>query len=241
MIVSCEECGKKYQIDPAIIKGDEAKFECKICKNLVIVQKPAATEEAIVKDESTTAAAASAESESLDDLDIDPLADLGIEDIESQAAPVESQKIVDTPVVDKPRFGLTAKVIIQMLIVSLLPLLVYWGINFKQTNDRIRQDSQRLGNQITSGLASHVDEWIDKNVRVLQAFSKMPGMTSMDRLGQESILKTIQSEYPWMYLVFTTDTEGLNVARSDGKPLKDYSDRQYYQDAIANKGQPGRR
>ena len=61
-------------------------------------------------------------------------------------------------------------------------------------------------------------------------------MKAMDRLGQESILKSIQSEYPWMYLVFTTDTEGLNVARSDGKPLKDYSDRQYYQDAIANKG-----
>ena len=138
--------------------------------------------------------------------------------------------------VDKPRFGLTAKVILQMLIVSLLPLLIFWGINFKQTNDRIQQDTERLGQQITSGLAAHVDEWIDKNVRVLQAFSKMPGMKGMDRLGQEAILKTIQSEYPWMYLVFTTDTEGLNVARSDGKPLKDYSDRQYYQDAIANKG-----
>jgi methyl-accepting chemotaxis protein len=38
-----------------------------------------------------------------------------------------------------------------------------------------------------------------------------------------------------MYLVFTTDTKGMNVARSDQEQLKDYSDRQYFKDIIAGK------
>ena len=35
--VSCKECGKKYEIDPAQIKGTEAKFRCKSCNNMVVV------------------------------------------------------------------------------------------------------------------------------------------------------------------------------------------------------------
>jgi methyl-accepting chemotaxis protein len=57
----------------------------------------------------------------------------------------------------------------------------------------------------------------------------------MDREKQEQVLQAIQKEYPWMYLVFTLGADGMNVARNDGKPLKDYSDRQYYKDAIGGK------
>jgi methyl-accepting chemotaxis protein len=35
--------------------------------------------------------------------------------------------------------------------------------------------------------------------------------------------------------VFTLNPEGLNVARSDDKPLLDYSDRQYYKDVLSGK------
>jgi HAMP domain-containing protein len=40
MIVICEECGKKYQIDPAKIRGKQARFTCKSCGNPVTVFKP---------------------------------------------------------------------------------------------------------------------------------------------------------------------------------------------------------
>jgi methyl-accepting chemotaxis protein len=39
-----------------------------------------------------------------------------------------------------------------------------------------------------------------------------------------------------MYLVFTVGTDGVNVARNDDVPLKDYSDRQYYKDIMRGKG-----
>ena len=40
MIVFCEDCGKRYQIDPNKIKGKEAKFKCKSCNHIIEVKKP---------------------------------------------------------------------------------------------------------------------------------------------------------------------------------------------------------
>jgi methyl-accepting chemotaxis protein len=63
----------------------------------------------------------------------------------------------------------------------------------------------------------------------------MPAIQSMNRYEQEVLLKTVQKQYPWMYLVFTTDNFGMNIARNDGSDLRDYSDRQYVQDIMAGK------
>ena len=40
MIVICEECGKKYRIDPAKIKGTAASFKCRSCSHRIVVPKP---------------------------------------------------------------------------------------------------------------------------------------------------------------------------------------------------------
>jgi len=40
MIVICEECGKKYKIDPSKIKGKAARFKCKACNHVIEVKKP---------------------------------------------------------------------------------------------------------------------------------------------------------------------------------------------------------
>ena len=40
MIVICEDCGKKYRIEPERIKGDSARFKCKTCGHIIVVSKP---------------------------------------------------------------------------------------------------------------------------------------------------------------------------------------------------------
>ncbi len=40
MIVICEECGKKYRIDPTKIKGAAARFKCRVCAHMIMVSKP---------------------------------------------------------------------------------------------------------------------------------------------------------------------------------------------------------
>lgn len=43
MIVICEDCGKKYRIDPAKIPTKGAKFKCKACSHVITVSKPPET------------------------------------------------------------------------------------------------------------------------------------------------------------------------------------------------------
>ena len=51
MIVICEECGKKYRIDPSKIKGAAARFKCRVCTHMIMVSKPqAATAESSTVD-----------------------------------------------------------------------------------------------------------------------------------------------------------------------------------------------
>ena len=122
-----------------------------------------------------------------------------------------------------------------MLVVSLFPLGAYWTITFRASTDRVRESTENLMAQTALGLSNQVDEWIDKNVRALRAAAGLPEIVAMNRALQEPALKAIQKAYPWMYLVFTVDPNGLNTARSDGKPLKDYSDRQYYKGVMQGK------
>ena len=42
MIVICEECGKKYRIDPSKIKGAAARFKCRVCTHMIMVSRPQA-------------------------------------------------------------------------------------------------------------------------------------------------------------------------------------------------------
>ena len=61
MVVICEECGLKYQIDPSKIKGDKARFNCKGCSTSIVVDKRdaqvneglSALEEALLDDSSS--------------------------------------------------------------------------------------------------------------------------------------------------------------------------------------------
>lgn len=40
MLVICEDCAKKYNIDENKIKGDRARFSCYECGHIIVVIKP---------------------------------------------------------------------------------------------------------------------------------------------------------------------------------------------------------
>jgi methyl-accepting chemotaxis protein len=231
MIVICEECGKKYKIDPGKIKGEQARFKCKACSHIITVNKV----------ESRREPEPTVEPETMDS----PVADsteVPEEPIDKSEPPSQAVEPSAPPVADridrrkkKAGMGLTTKVILLMLLVSLLPGAIYFVLSFQQANDRIVSDTNQMGKQTAEVLSNEVDEWLDKNIRILNTVAQMPGIQSMNRFEQEILLQTVQKEYPWMYLVFTTDINGMNVARNDGKELKDYSDRQYVQDITSGK------
>ncbi len=239
MDISCDACGKKYRVDETKMKGEMARVKCKACNNLMVVTKPRQEEinepppasdlyePSIPPDEPESAVPTSQpELSGPAERVVEPVKGKPAADAEDTSAFLSGQKI---------RFGLFVKIIIVMLIVSLLPFAIFWGITLRETNQRIRIETEKLLAQTAKGLGEQVDAWIDNNVSVLRTAANISEIASMSREEQEPILKAIQKEYPWMYLVFTLGADGMNVARNDGKSLKDYSDRQYYKDVIAGK------
>ena len=226
MRIECENCGKKYRIDEGKIKGQSVKLRCRACKNIMVVEKPAPKGEDLVDFGSIAA------SQQKDLPDTDSV-------MSSEGKPAETTSAglgAETESAPKKiRFGLFLKIVILMLVASLLPLGVYWSITFNKTSDLFLENAETFMAQTGLGVKNQVDEWIDKNVRALNTAARLPAMIAMDRKRQEPVLKAIQKSYPWMYLVFTVDPNGFNTARSDGKPLKDYSDRQYYKGVMQGK------
>jgi methyl-accepting chemotaxis protein len=230
MDIICDACEKRYRVDESKMKGERARVKCKACNNIMVVTKP---KPAIVSEPS-----------------IPPK---GKEPAEARVPPTP-KPVIDRPIPppeeepedlerepppfyggQKVRFGLFAKIITVMLIVSLLPFAIFWGITLRETNERIRTDTEILMAQTATGLGNQIDGWINNNVSILRTAANLPEIISMDPEEQKPILRTIQKEYPWMYLVFTVGTDGMNVARNDDVPLKDYSDRQYYKDIVRGK------
>jgi len=226
MDIICDVCGKKYRVDETKMKGEKAKVKCKACDNIMVITKPApepADEPSFPPE--------------LREPEISQAAQISERPIERPAAQRQEHEEIPTPIYggQKVRFGLFGKIITVMLIVSLLPFAIFWGITLRETNERIRTDTEAMMAQTAQGLSNQVNDWINNNVSILRTAAKLSEIVSMDGLQQKPVLETIQKQYPWMYLVFTVGTDGLNIARSDDVPLKDYSDRQYYKDIMRGK------
>lgn len=240
MIIICEECGKKYQT-VGTLKKDKVKFNCRSCNQLITIVKPGVSFDA--KDEAIGATVQlepdhdiSLEEDSSHNFDTDSSLIEKQTDLDSEATEEDNEiENVELTESSKVPISLSVKVITVMLLVSLIPLVLFWGISYKQTGNQIRNDSERIMAQTALGLGDQVNEWIDKNILVLKAAAKFKDIIAMTQEQQEPLLKAIQQEYPWMYLVFTVGLDGMNVARNDDKPLKDYSDRQYYKDIFNGK------
>lgn len=239
MVVICEECGLKYQIDTSKIVGDKARFKCKGCSTSIVVEKNELENDDINSLEDALLAAE--ESEGAEGLH-DKHSEAELEGADAEKKKTQPDETLSESKgsgdygseekVKKAGMGLTTKVILLMLLVSLLPGIAYFAVSFNQTSKQIVSETNKTGKTVTTLLTSQVDEWLDKNIRVLNAMAETPAMQSMSRFDQEVMLKAVQSQYPWMYLVFTTDGRGMNISRSDGRELKDYTDRQYVKDIV---------
>jgi methyl-accepting chemotaxis protein len=132
------------------------------------------------------------------------------------------------------RFALSIfqKILSAMLLVALVPLCVIWYIDYKnaivQTTRSINQQLADVADKLTGT----VDAWITMHLKLLNQNAALADMKSMDAGRQNPILQGILKEYEWSYLVFTMGPNGMNIGRSDDKPVIDYSDRIYFKQVI---------
>lgn len=133
------------------------------------------------------------------------------------------------------RFGMLGKTTVTMLGAGLLPLALFAGFFLVDQSRRIRAQSEMTMRANAERISDQVDEWLDKNVRAMRAAAAAPGMASMHGENQVKMLIALQQNYPWIYLAHAIALDGKNTARSDDKPLADYTDRVYYRDVLAGK------
>ncbi len=81
------------------------------------------------------------------------------------------------------------------------------------------------------GLAESLMLWLDLNYKALEHLSAQPDIVSMDPERQRPHLQAFAKAFPYMYLVSTTNLQGINLARNDEIMLTDYSDRAWFRTA----------
>ena len=239
--IACDACGKRYRIDEAKMKTETAKVKCKTCGRVITVIRPQPACDpppAVAFDFSPESAADAAPEPpprppSTADVRLTTDRLSGTSVAEAPPDHTAAPRAFDEP--RKVRFGLFGKIIIVMLLVSILPFGILWFLTFRETNERIRSDSEALMVQTAKGLGDQIDGWIHGNFSTLRMAATLPEIVSMNRDQQEPVLKAIAGEYPFMYLVFTIGVNGMNIARSDNQPVVSYADRQYYKDIMAGK------
>jgi methyl-accepting chemotaxis protein len=157
----------------------------------------------------------------------------------SATSPAEPQAPAESTVgrrkAQPVRFGILARTTVTMLAIGVLPLVAFGALTLVQQARTIRNDARESLQASGDRIGTQVDEWIDKNVRMLRAAATLPAMTSMRTDEQAPVLAAINRAYPWIYLAHTLDRSGRNVGRSDGKPAQDYPDRGFYKDVMAGR------
>ncbi len=133
------------------------------------------------------------------------------------------------------RFGIFFKMLVVMVLVAAVPVTLVWYISHRSSEQAISQDVDNRLASTADQLRSYVESWLDMNIRVLRQNAELPEIISMDSMQQKAPLESITHAYEWVYLAFTFDVNGMNTGRSDGKALKDYSDRRYVRQVLGGK------
>jgi len=121
-----------------------------------------------------------------------------------------------------------------LVLVITIPLLVGITayISFSAGSEIKSQALQALQDNNKS-LATNVSTWLELHVRSVKEMAMLPDITSMDVVRQKTTLKIIAENHPNLFLVHTTDLNGINVARNDDAEPNDYHDRAWFQEAIS--------
>lgn len=121
-----------------------------------------------------------------------------------------------------------------LILIALVPLLV--GITVFISSRAGAEIERQANGHIEDGnasLASNVSTWLELHYRTLQEITLLPDVISMDAALQRPNLKAIAAAHPNLFLVQTTDLNGINIARNDEDELKDYHDRGWFLGAKA--------
>lgn len=129
--------------------------------------------------------------------------------------------------------SLRARLTGLVLIAVLIPVLVAMAFVGVRVTELLRQNAEQELKLRALSLVESVSQWDEATVLALRNLSRQPDITGMVAEQQKPVLTNMLDVYTHMYLVSTTDLNGMNVARSDDQELIDYADRPWFLGAKA--------
>lgn len=131
--------------------------------------------------------------------------------------------------------GLRGKMVAAMTAAALLPLLLFAGVMYYYTSKSLYREAGNRISRAANSLSVQVSEWYELTLRAATITAQLPDIKTMQPEKQLPLLKAVNSQFPWLYNIKIHDASGMAIARSDEKKLKNYSDRRYFQEAMAGK------
>ena len=113
------------------------------------------------------------------------------------------------------------------------PILLGIGFASYRASKIIHEDAEEIIELEANKLQGNVAQWLEMNASAVKNMSDQPAIESLDPQQQQPVLERLLKYYESIYLANTIDTNGINIARSDGKAPKNYSDRLYFQSSMA--------
>ena len=143
MIVICEECGKKYRIEPSKIKGRAASFKCRGCTHVITVTKPQTASPAATPSAVQSPAPVS---EAVENRYSSPKTALKTKRPTVEKTVTKSARIAG-------RFGVRAKMLLLFLVVPFIlmvgaSLLYFWQL--WQMSNLLTEESTKTVNQMAA-------------------------------------------------------------------------------------------
>jgi GAF domain-containing protein/HAMP domain-containing protein len=116
-----------------------------------------------------------------------------------------------------------------VLLVVVLPILFGIITWIGSLASNLLQDAALANLTVANqAVAESAATWLDYNARALLQMVAQEEIWQMEADAQKIALETMAAIYPHMYLVSTTDLNGINIARSDDEANKDYSSREWF-------------
>lgn len=133
------------------------------------------------------------------------------------------------------RMGITGKLMISMLLVSMIPVLILWVTSYFRVSSQLYKDTEALMKEKIFALRDEVNQWVEKNRSLIYTFAKAKAIVSMDPLRQISYLKLMRDANSWISYVFVLNSDGVCIAGSDNSQLMDYGDQEYFKENMDGK------
>ena len=130
-----------------------------------------------------------------------------------------------------PYNRLQVRLTLFILLITAVLLTITVALITRTAQNNMETSADERLQMANYSLQLNTQTWIDLNISALRQLATMPAVVGMDAEQQTQVLAGMQTVYPHMYLISTTNLDGINVARSDANQITDYSDRTWFRGA----------